>query len=123
MPKLMPTLIISGAVFNAVDRIRIHSPRNQVRKILLRIIPIQPPKRSSTPNTNKVMKRKPKTISKEKALIIASNPNQIQITKGYTESELREVLRHLNLSQASNTPTPPQTRINTNIQTILNIPI
>jgi hypothetical protein len=61
MPKLMPTLIISEAVFNAVDRIRIHSPRNQVRKILLRIsllriIPIQPPKRSSTPNTNKVMK-------------------------------------------------------------------
>ena len=90
------------AVFNAVDRIRIHSPRNQVRKILLRIsllriIPIQPPKRSSTPNTNKVMKRKPKTISKEKAIIIASNHNHIQIAKGYTESELREVLRHLNL--------------------------
>lgn len=105
MPKLMPTLIISGgAVFNAVDRIRIHSPRNQVRKILLRIsllriIPIQPPKRSSTPNTNKVMKRKPKTISKEKAIVIASNHNHIpiQIAKGYTESELREVLRHLNL--------------------------
>lgn len=91
----MPTLIISGAVFNAVDRIRIHSPRNQVRKILLRIIPIQPPKRSSTPNTNKVMKRKPKTPSKEKALVIASNHNHI--TKGYTESELMEVLRHLNL--------------------------
>ena len=99
MPKLMPTLIISGAVFNAVDRIRIHSPRNQVRKILLRIIPIQPPKRSSTPNTNKTMKRKPKTISKEKAIVITSNHNNlpIQIAKGYTESELREVLRHLNL--------------------------
>ena len=75
MPKLMPTLIISGgAVFNAVDRIRIHSPRNQVRKILLRIsllriIHIQP-KRSSTPNTNKVMKRKPKTITKEKSIVI-----------------------------------------------------
>lgn len=45
---------LRGVVFNAVDRIRIHSPRNQVRKILLRIsllriIPIQPPKRSSTP--------------------------------------------------------------------------
>ena len=38
---------LRGAVFNAVDRIRIHSPRNQVRKILLRIIPIQPPKRTS----------------------------------------------------------------------------
>lgn len=95
---------LRGAVFNAVDRIRIHSPRNQVRKILLRIsllriIPIQPPKRSSTPNTNKVMKRKPKTISKEKAIVIASNHNHIpiQIAKGYTESELREVLRHLNL--------------------------
>lgn len=82
MPKLMLTLIISGVVFNAVDRIRIHSPRNQVRKILLRIsllriIPIQPPKRSPTPTTNKVMKRKPKTISKEKALVIASNHNHI----------------------------------------------
>lgn len=94
---------LRGAVFNAVDRIRIHSPRNQVRKILLRIsllriIPIHPPKRSSTPNTNKVMKRKPKTISKEKAIVIASNHNHIpiQIAKGYTESELREVLRHLN---------------------------
>lgn len=52
-----------------------------------------------TPNTNKVMKRKPKTISKEKAIVIASNHNNIpiQIAKGYTESELREVLRHLNL--------------------------
>ena len=104
MPKLMLTLIISGAVSNAVDRIRIHSPRNQARKILLRIpllrvIPIQPPKRSSTPDTNKVMERKPKTISEEKAIAIASNHNHIpiQITKGYTESELREVSRHLNL--------------------------
>lgn len=35
--------------FNAVNRIRIS---------LLRIIPIHPPKRSSTPNTNKAMKRK-----------------------------------------------------------------
>lgn len=43
------------------------------------------------------MKRKPKTISKEKAIVIASNHNHIQIAKGYTESELREVLRHLNL--------------------------
>lgn len=91
-------------VTRSLDRIRIHSPRNQVRKILfrislLRIIPIQPPKRSSTPNTNKTMKRKPKTISKEKAIVIASNHNNlpIQIAKGYTESELREVLRHLNL--------------------------
>lgn len=45
------------------------------------------------------MKRKPKTISKEKAIIIASNHNSIpiEIAKGYTDSELREVLRHLNL--------------------------
>lgn len=45
-------------VTRSLDRIRIHSPRNQVRKILfrislLRIIPIQPPKRSSTLNINK----------------------------------------------------------------------
>lgn len=45
------------------------------------------------------MKRKPKTISKEKAIIIASNHNNIPIqkAKAYTDSELREVLRHLNL--------------------------
>lgn len=57
---------------------------------LLRIIPVQPPKRSSTPDTNKAMKRKPKAISREKAIVTASNHNHIpiQITKGYTESEL-----------------------------------
>lgn len=55
------------------------------------------------------MKRKPKTISKEKALVIASNPNHIpiQITKGYTESELRGVLRHLNLKPGFQYPPPP----------------
>lgn len=39
------------------------------------------------------------TISKEKAIVIASNHNNIPIekAKAYTNSELREVLRHLNL--------------------------
>lgn len=38
-------------------------------------------------------------VSKEKAIIIASNHNNIPIqkAKAYTDSELREVLRHLNL--------------------------
>lgn len=34
---------------------------------------------------------------KKKAIIIASNHNNIQKAKAYTDSELREVLRHLNL--------------------------
>lgn len=43
--------------------------------------------------------RKSIKISKEKAIIIASNHNNIPIqkAKAYTDSELREVLRHLNL--------------------------
>lgn len=119
MPKLMPTLIISGgAVFNAVDRIRIHSPRNQVRKILLRIIPIQPPKRSSTPNTNKVMKRKPKTISKEKAIVIASNHNHIPNPnrKGIHRIRTKGSIKASEPKARLLIQPPPKTRINTNIQ-------
>ena len=43
--------------------------------------------------------RKSIKVSKEKAIIIASNHNNIPIqkSKAYTDSELREVLRHLNL--------------------------
>lgn len=42
--------------------------------------------------------RKSIKVSKEKAIIIASNHNiPIQKAKEYTDSELREVLRHLNL--------------------------
>ena len=43
--------------------------------------------------------RKSIKVSKEKAIIIASNHNNIPIqkAKAYTDSELREVLRHLNL--------------------------
>lgn len=42
--------------------------------------------------------RKSIKVSKEKAIIIASNHNiPIQKAKAYTDSELREVLRHLNL--------------------------
>ena len=55
---------------------------------------------SSTLNPNKAMKqRKSIKVSKEKAIIIASNHNNIPIqkAKAYTDSELREVLRHLNL--------------------------
>lgn len=51
-------------------------------------------------NPNKAMKqRKPIKVSKERAIIIASNHNNIPIqkAKAYTDSELREVLRHLNL--------------------------
>lgn len=40
--------------------------------------------------------RKSIKVSKDKAIIIASNHN-IQKAKAYTDSELREVLRHLNL--------------------------
>lgn len=42
---------------------------------------------------------KPIKVSKDKAIIIASNHNNIPIekAKAYTDSELREVLRHLNL--------------------------
>lgn len=38
-------------------------------------------------------------VSREKAIIIASNHNNIPLEKAktYTDSELREVLRHLNL--------------------------
>lgn len=43
--------------------------------------------------------RKSIKVSKEKAIIIASNHNNIPIqkAKAYTDSELRKVLRHLNL--------------------------
>lgn len=42
--------------------------------------------------------RKPIKVSKDKAIIIALNHNiPIQKAKEYTDSELREVLRHLNL--------------------------
>nr|DAX59134.1 MAG TPA: hypothetical protein [Caudoviricetes sp.] len=43
--------------------------------------------------------RKSIKVSKDKAIIIASNHNNIPIqkAKAYTDSELREVLRHLNL--------------------------
>jgi hypothetical protein len=38
-------------------------------------------------------------VSRERAIIIASNHNNIPLekAKSYTDSELREVLRHLNL--------------------------
>lgn len=38
-------------------------------------------------------------VSREKAIIIASNHNNIPLekVKSHTDSELREVLRHLNL--------------------------
>lgn len=38
-------------------------------------------------------------VSREKAIIIASNHNNIPLEKAktYTDSELKEVLRHLNL--------------------------
>lgn len=52
------------------------------------------------PTEEKPMKqRKSIKVSKEKAIIIASNHNNIPIEKAkeYTDSELREVLRHLNL--------------------------
>lgn len=102
---------------------------NQVRKILLRIsllriIPIQPPKRSPTPNTNKVMKRKPKTISKEKAIVIASNHNHIPNPnrKGIYRIRTKGSIK-ASEPKARLLIQPPQTRINTNIQTILNIHI
>lgn len=43
--------------------------------------------------------RKTIKVSKDRAIIIASNHNNIPIQKAkeYTDSELREVLRHLNL--------------------------
>lgn len=43
--------------------------------------------------------RKTIKLSKDRAIIIASNHNNIPIEKAkeYTDSELREVLRHLNL--------------------------
>lgn len=65
------------AVFNAVDRIKAKLEGKSIEK------------------------REYKTIkvSKDKAIIIASNHNNIPIEKAkeYTDSELREVLRHLNL--------------------------
>lgn len=44
-------------------------------------------------------KEKTIKVSKDRAIIIASNHNNIPIekAKAYTDSELREVLRHLNL--------------------------
>ena len=52
-------------------------------------------------------------VSRERAIIIASNHNNISLekAKSYTDSELREVLRHLNLnldskSLNSNTSSP-----------------
>lgn len=51
------------------------------------------------PSRKWAFQRKPIKVSKEKAIIIASNHNNIPIqkAKAYTDSELREVLRHLNL--------------------------
>lgn len=45
------------------------------------------------------MKTKTFKISREKAIIIASNHNNIPLekAKSHTDSELRDVLRHLNL--------------------------
>lgn len=42
-------------------------------------------------------------VSRERAIIIASNHNNIPLekAKSYTDSELREVLRHLNLFSKS----------------------
>lgn len=57
--------------------------------------------------------RKSIKVSKEKAIIIASNHNNIPIQKAkeYTDSELREVLRHLNLKTRILIPsTQPQTK-------------
>lgn len=52
-------------------------------------------------------------VSRERAIIIASNHNNIPLekAKSYTDSELREVLRHLNLKTRilnlnSNTSSP-----------------
>lgn len=44
-------------------------------------------------------KEKTIKVSKDRTIIIASNHNNIPIEKAkeYTDSELREVLRHLNL--------------------------
>lgn len=52
---------------------------------------------SSTPNPGNPMKTI--KVSRERAIIIASNHNNISLekAKSYTDSELREVLRHLNL--------------------------
>lgn len=43
-------------------------------------------------------------VSRERAIIIASNHNNIPLekAKSHTDSELREVLRHLNHKKASN---------------------
>lgn len=51
------------------------------------------------PSRKWAFQRKSIKVSKEKAIIIASNHNNIPIEKAkeYTDSELREVLRHLNL--------------------------
>ena len=51
-------------------------------------------------------------VSKEKAIIIASNHNNIPIqkAKAYTDSELREVLRHLNLKPGFQYPLPQNTK-------------
>lgn len=68
--------------------------------------------------------RKSIKVSKEKAIIIASNHNNIPIqkAKAYTDSELREVLRHLNLKTRILIPKPnPKQRKIPNINTILNI--
>lgn len=45
------------------------------------------------------MKRKIYKVSKERAIRIASDHNGVTLdmAKNYTDSELREVLRHLNL--------------------------
>lgn len=45
------------------------------------------------------MKRKIYKVSKERAITIAANHNCVspEIAKTYTDSELREVLRHLGL--------------------------
>ncbi len=45
------------------------------------------------------MKPKVLKVSKERAIQIAANHNcvPVEVAKGYTDSELREVLRHLKL--------------------------
>lgn len=69
-------------------------------------------------------KEKTIKVSKDRAIIIASNHNNIPIEKAkeYTDSELREVLRHLNLKTRILIPKPnPKQRKIPNINTILNI--
>lgn len=58
--------------------------------------------------------RKTIKVSKEKAIIIASNHNNIPIqkAKAYTDSELREVLRHPNPKARILIPSTPKHKRN-----------